>query len=84
MTDQDLTEPLEKLRSMLAPDGYDLVVAAQREGVVDLEVVAGAEACSDCLVPKEVFAQVVAQYLGPSGLQLGELAYPAESTHEGA
>jgi hypothetical protein len=76
--EETVTSTIDKLRAMLEPDGYDLVVAAQRADTVDLQVVAGSEACEDCLVPKEVFAQVVSQYLDPAGLHLGELTYPNE------
>ena len=69
---------LEELRAMLAPDGYDLVVSATMGEVIDLDVVAGAQACEDCLVPKEVFAEIVAMHLGPSGRRLGALRYPGE------
>ena len=78
MAEQPITTTIASLRAMLEPDGYDLVVARQHDDVVDLQVVAGSAACEDCLVPKEVFAQIVSQHLSPAGLQLGELAYPNE------
>jgi hypothetical protein len=78
MTDTTAEASIEKLRSMLQPDGYDLVVAATEGDRVDLVVVAGDDACEECLVPKVVFEEIVSQHLVPAGLLLGSLTYPTD------
>lgn len=78
MANASVDESIEDLRLMLQPDGYDLVVASEEGDEVNLTVVAGAEACEDCLVPKEVFEQIIAQRLTPAGLRLKSLTYPGE------
>ena len=70
----------ELLKGMLQPDGYDVVVHAwpvDDEGLAHLEIVAGAEACEDCLVPKDVMRMVLANEL-PAGVKLATLQYPGE------
>lgn len=50
---------LEALRSFLATDGYSLRIAGYEGGTLSLTVEAGADACSDCLVPKPVMEGIV-------------------------
>jgi hypothetical protein len=69
------------LRGMLQPDGYDLVVhewPADDAGPVRLEIIAGAEACEDCLVPKDVMRMVLENEL-PPGVEIADLRYPGEA-----
>jgi hypothetical protein len=69
------------LKGMLEPDGYDVVVHEWPdgdEGTARLEIVAGAEACADCLVPKDVMRMVLANEL-PPGVELSSLRYPGEA-----
>lgn len=79
MTAPSASASLERLQAMLQPDGYDLVVEDESDSVVNLRVVAGEEACEDCLVPKEIFEQIVSNELAPVGLRLGRLEYPEGS-----
>jgi hypothetical protein len=70
------------LKGMLEPDGYDAVVHAWPEdghGHARIEILAGGEACSDCLVPKDVMRMVLANEL-PAGVELddADLVYPNE------
>jgi hypothetical protein len=68
------------LRGMLEPDGYDLVVhewPANDEGLARIQIVAGADACEDCLVPKDVMRMVLQNEL-PAGVRLAGLQYPGE------
>jgi hypothetical protein len=70
------------LKGMLEADGYDAVVRewpAGDQGPVRIDIVAGANACTDCLVPKDVMRMVLANEL-PAGLELSELRYPGEAT----
>ncbi len=44
---------LETLRKSLQADGFDLKVEGFKEGVVSVVVVAGPDACIECLIPQE-------------------------------
>jgi len=44
---------LEPIRTSLQAGGFDLHVEAFENGVVSLIVLAGPEACHDCLLPQE-------------------------------
>jgi hypothetical protein len=52
-----VTEHIERLlqpiRSSLQADGFDLQIESFGNGVVSLIVLAGPEACHDCLLPQE-------------------------------
>lgn len=69
------------LQGMLQPDGYDVVVhewPAGDQGPARFEIVAGADACADCLVPKDVMRMVLANEL-PAGVELTDITYPGEA-----
>jgi hypothetical protein len=68
------------LKGMLQPDGYDAIVhawPADDTGPARIEIVAGADACDDCLVPKDVMLMVLANEL-PPGVK-PDLLYPGEA-----
>ncbi|MCY3785942.1 MAG: hypothetical protein OXG47_04345 [bacterium] len=48
---------LRPLTGALEADGYALEVSL-RPGVIALQVVAGSDACDDCLVPREMMEQM--------------------------
>jgi hypothetical protein len=52
-----MTEPIERalepIRNSLQADGFDLEIESFENGVVSLIVLAGPEACHDCLLPQE-------------------------------
>jgi hypothetical protein len=70
------------LKGMLEADGYDAIVHAWPEndnGPARIEIVAGADACDDCLVPKDVMRMVLANELPPGvRLENADLLYPGE------
>jgi hypothetical protein len=68
---------LEPMREMLAADGYDLRLEEASATSVRLRVVAGPEACDDCLVPKEVFAGIVRDRL-PAEVAEVIVRYPSD------
>jgi hypothetical protein len=79
-SDSGLEQLQETLAMMLANDGYSAVVRSWPEGGdghAKVEIVAGPDACADCLVPKDVLAMVIADRL-PTGVVVGEedLIYP--------
>jgi hypothetical protein len=76
-------EPLGKLQSMLAADGYELSWDEPREGRIALEVKAGRDACAECLVPIAVMQEIANQMLLPAGVVVERLTYPPEH-HEHA
>jgi hypothetical protein len=53
---------------------------ADDRGPARIEIVAGTEACDDCLVPKDVIRMVLANEL-PPGVRLddADLVYPGEA-----
>ena len=71
---------LGEMRSMLAADGYEVAVRVGDK--LGIEVVAGPDACADCLVPKDVMAGVVSGMLARGGVTVAEsdieLTYPAD------
>lgn len=76
-----LAAPIERMRTMLGPDGYDLRWQATGEDRVALEILAMAEACADCLVPKSVMLEIANTMLGEAGITVDDVAYPPRSSH---
>lgn len=52
-------DALLQARAMLNADGYDLRVDSFADGQLALSVVAGPEACEECLVPKQLLTGIV-------------------------
>ncbi len=70
---------LEPMTAMLAADGYALALAAPADGRLAVTVVATADACEECLVPKEIFASITGKYLADKGLRPAlESVYPTD------
>ena len=46
---------LRPIRNSLQADGFDLKVEVVEDGIVSLVVLAGPEACLECLIPEEHF-----------------------------
>jgi hypothetical protein len=68
------------LHDMFAPDGYSAVVhewPGEDGGHARIEVIAGADACADCLVPKAIMKTVLMNQL-PAGVVIDDedLIYP--------
>jgi hypothetical protein len=58
---------LDDVREALAADGYELSVVPGVGEHVTIEVKAGPNACVECLIPKDVFEQMVTATLGDDG-----------------
>ena len=73
-------EALSPLSQALAADGYELQVELLDTNAVRLDIKATESACEECLVPKELFAQMAGKRLqDASGAQWNvEVVYPAE------
>jgi hypothetical protein len=79
---------ISAIASSLEHDGYYVQVSAlpdKGEGAVLVEIAAGEDACSDCLVPKLVFESIVSSELAdrerfPHADAIGVyIRYPGES-----
>ena len=79
MTDS-FDEALASLRVMLEADGYDLTLRETAEGLI-AEIRAGADACADCLVQKDLMRIYLENALRPAlgpGLPPIAIHYPAD------
>ncbi len=67
---------------MLSADGYDLKIRDESTDSITVEIMAGPDACADCLVPKEImrshFESTLRAYLGTEPPTVS-LIYPADS-----
>jgi hypothetical protein len=63
---------------MLAADGYDLNWSLTGPDKVQIQIVAGAEACADCLVPLPVIEGIMTDALAPTPYALDRVVLPAE------
>ena len=62
----DAVAPVDLLRPLsdaLEADGYRLVIDVIGPHAIRLEVEAGHDACADCLVPRQIFADIAAKRL---------------------
>jgi hypothetical protein len=73
--------PIEQMRTMLGPDGYDLQWEPAGDDRITLEIVAKPEACADCLVPKPVMLGIANTMLGEVGVAADDVVYPADGSH---
>lgn len=62
-TDEAVTAALAPLANGLAADDYRLDIARTGDFAVALTVVAGPEACADCLVPQDITRRMAEQRL---------------------
>lgn len=78
---QDLTDALQQLRDVLTGDGYDLDWALNERNQVSVKVVAGPDACADCLVPQPIMAAILADALSSTPYQLESIELPSSASH---
>ena len=73
---------LSGIRGMLAADGYGMSLRALGTDALAVEILAGPDACAECLVPKDIMSSIVRDALG-SVVPVAriEISYPAESSH---
>lgn len=70
---------LAGFREGLVADGYDLLVDEVSAGKARLRITAGADACAECLVPKDLMIDMLKASLEDlPEIQQVELAYPNE------
>jgi hypothetical protein len=58
-----LEQALSNVKESLAADGYILTASQQEEGIIDIVIEAGPEACPDCLSPKFILESVIGKAL---------------------
>jgi hypothetical protein len=76
-----LDAALASLRSTLAADGYGLEITGGGSRLV-VSITAGATACAECLVPKDMMLGLIRQAVGPLADDV-VLNYPTrEKTHD--
>ncbi|GGP12858.1 hypothetical protein LDL08_32150 [Nonomuraea glycinis] len=78
MADAVLDGALEKFRELMATDGYELTYSVAGEDRVVVEIVAGADACADCLVPLPIMESIMSDALAPTPYTLDHVVMPAE------
>lgn len=64
---------LKPVSSGLAADGYALEVSRTDLGGLVVEIVAGPDACEECLIPKEMFAGMLSSRLNSEGMEFSGL-----------
>jgi hypothetical protein len=81
LTRDEINERLKPIVTALGADGYELDVDAPEGGRLTARIVATADACPDCLVPKKVMSSLLAQAIGEGGPTADDidLVYPTES-----
>ena len=73
---------LADIRGMLAADGYDMALRALGAGALAVDILAGPDACAECLVSKDIMSGIVSDALGSQvPVARIELCYPLESSH---
>jgi hypothetical protein len=73
-----LRDALEPVAQQLQADDYVLEYELTEDDVLDCTVVAGPEACEECLVPKELMSMMITDQLRSAGLSISDvhLRYP--------
>jgi hypothetical protein len=72
---EQIDAALADVREALEADGYELSVVAGDGERATIEVKAGPNACAECLIPKDVFEQMVTATLGDDAGAL-TIVYP--------
>jgi len=78
---QDLTNALQQLRDVLTGDGYDLDWALNERNQVSVKVIAGPDACADCLVPQPIMAAILTDALSSTPYKLQSIELPSSASH---
>jgi hypothetical protein len=76
---QDLRDALQQLRDVVTGDGYDLDWALSPGNQVAIKVVAGPDACADCLVPQPIMAAILTEALSDTPYELESIELPSRA-----
>lgn len=77
-----VVEALSSLKAMLEADGYRLDLSEAGPATLVARIEAGADACADCLVPKDMMRRYFEEALRPVcelGLPKIRLLYPGDT-----
>lgn len=69
---------LREFRDMMARDGYELSWSEIEDRRIVVEIAAGPDACSDCLVPKPVMESIMSDALDATPYRLDRVVLPAK------
>ena len=69
---------LQGLRDVLGADGYRLDYAVEGERALLVSVLAGPDACADCLVPEPVMAGILADALSATPYTVARIDMPGD------
>jgi hypothetical protein len=75
--DPALGGALRKFRDVLAADGYTLDWSLTGEDRVTVRILAGEDACADCLVPLPVMEAIMSDALSATPYTLDQIVLPA-------
>ena len=78
MSDTALDGALQGFRDMLASDGYELRWSLSSPGRVVVQILAGPDACAECLVPRPLMEAIMSDALGPTPYALDRIVLPAD------
>jgi hypothetical protein len=76
--DAEVDGALQGLRDVLGADGYRLDYAVQGGQELLVSVVAGPDACADCLVPRPVMEGILADALTGTPYTVARIDMPAD------
>jgi hypothetical protein len=79
MSTEQVDAALRGLRDTLEADGYALEWSLAEQNEIAVNVVAGDEACADCLVPAELMRSILADALDDTPYRVGSITLPAKS-----
>ena len=79
MSTEQLDAALRGLRDTLEADGYALEWSLAEQDQIEVRVVAGADACADCLVPAELMRTILSDALSETPYHVGSITLPAKS-----
>jgi hypothetical protein len=79
LSDTALDGALQGFRDMLASDGYELRWSLSSPGRVVVQILAGPDACAECLVPRPLMEAIMSDALGPTPYALDRIVLPADA-----
>ena len=74
----ELDRALQGLRDLLGADGYRLGYAVQGGRELVVSVLAGPDACAECLVPEQVLEGIVTDALQGTDFTVNRVEMPAD------
>jgi hypothetical protein len=75
----ELDDALQGLRDVLGADGYRLDYAVHGDRELVVSVLAGPDACADCLVPRQVMEGILADALQETPYTVARVEMPADN-----